>query len=235
MTTAYHQLHDQLHGELNDWFNKTNIWLIPDEATHGRPLVWPLQWPWWQCKYVMGILTWPSTCVATRASTCVATHASSNCPLLWASTCSKARASTCVITRASTCVVTRARLLFKNMPPGPSESPYPPPPDPRPLTPDHPTPDHSTQDHPSLALDSQRDCNLKEVKGGENQNESSFLHWILRILFTLHKIIALYSHVHLSVCEQAWHSYSDSKHSFPRTLSQSNILFLIQTLSSHNL
>ena len=67
----------------------------------------------------MGILTWPSMCVATRASTCVATcastcvatHASSNCPLLWA--------STCVITRASTCVVTHARLLFKNMPPGP--------------------------------------------------------------------------------------------------------------------
>ena len=143
VTTAYHQLHGQLHGDLNDWLNKTNIWLIPDEETHGRPLVWPHQWPWWQCKYVMGILTWPSTCVATRASTCVATHASSNCPLLWASTCSKARASTCVITRASTCVVTRARLLFKNMPPGPSESPYPPPqtPDPWPQT----TPLRTTQ------------------------------------------------------------------------------------------
>ena len=26
VTTAYHQLHDQLHGELNDWLNNTNIY-----------------------------------------------------------------------------------------------------------------------------------------------------------------------------------------------------------------
>ena len=36
------------------------------------------------------------------------------------------------------------------------------------------------------------------------------------------------------VCVQAWHSFSDSKHCFSRNLSQSPILFLIQTLTSRN-
>ena len=37
----------------------------------------------------------------------------------FASTCSNTRASTCSNTRASTCYYARARLLFKNMRPGP--------------------------------------------------------------------------------------------------------------------
>ena len=53
----------------------------------------------------------------TRASTCITTRASM--VLHGASTCSNTCASTCITTRASTCHYTRARLLFKNMPPGP--------------------------------------------------------------------------------------------------------------------
>ena len=66
-----------------------------------------------------------STCSTTRASTCITTCASmvlngaSTCSNTCASTCITTRASTCITTRASTCHYTRARLLFKNMHPGP--------------------------------------------------------------------------------------------------------------------
>ena len=74
-------------------------------------------------------MTRASTCSTTRASTCITTRASmvlngaSTCSNTCASTCITTRASTCITTRASTCHYTRARLLFKNMPPGPQNTP----------------------------------------------------------------------------------------------------------------
>ena len=73
------------------------------------------------------VLAPASTCSNTRASTCITTRASrvlngaSTCSNTCASTCITTRASTCITTRASTCHYTRARLLFKNMRPGPDE------------------------------------------------------------------------------------------------------------------
>ena len=58
-----------------------------------------------------------STCGNTRASTCSNTRASM-LPY-GSSTCVTTRASTCSNTCASTCYYASARLLFKNMPPGP--------------------------------------------------------------------------------------------------------------------
>ena len=74
------------------------------------------------------VLAPASTCSNKRASTCITTCAkmvlngASTCSNTCASTCITTCASTCITTRASTCHYTRARLLFKNMPPGPVDT-----------------------------------------------------------------------------------------------------------------
>ena len=71
------------------------------------------------------VLAPASTCSNTPASTCITTrvcmvlNGASTCSNTCASTCITTRASTCITTRASTCHYTCARLLFKNMRPGP--------------------------------------------------------------------------------------------------------------------